>query len=233
MSGDGSIMLAKVHVGRIYPFNYRQQEAEEALAGLLRTYGGEIIWLLDIRFDPDGSLDGFQGSWLKKVRPGQYRHAKGLGLTNSQLYYPTSAVRKILELLQAGESFVLFSNSAEHVGMVETLVRGEAQKCGIVLEDPYALSAGDLCLWDERETGKPVEVVLHHRTPDVYTFLAGFLQSLRSEYVDIRDLKVAEALKYRCDTCGKGEAAVTWREQPQQKLCRHCFWVWDLEYGEE
>ncbi|PWU23890.1 hypothetical protein C5B42_01350 [Candidatus Cerribacteria bacterium 'Amazon FNV 2010 28 9'] len=221
-------------LGRIYPFCYKQwhDEAEESLGDLLRAWGGEIIWLLDIRFDPEGPPYGFRGSWLKHMRPTQYRHAKGLGLVSGQLYYPSSAVREILRLLREGESFVLFSGDLDHVKMVETLVRDQARTQNILLEDPYTLNAGDLCLWKKREASTQ-EVVLHHRTPDVYSFLADFLdERISGEYVDIRDLQVVTVGAYRCDECGKGEKTVRWREQPQKKLCRHCFWEWGLEYGE-
>jgi hypothetical protein len=147
---------------------------------------------------------------------------------HGQLYYPASAVKKILELLQAGESFVLFSDNAEHVRMIETLVRDAAKKQGMVLEDPSVFNAGDLCLWKGN-----TEVILHHRTPDVYRFLGQLRDERGNEYVDICDLQIVTASAYRCDGCGKGEATVSWREQPQKKFCRHCFWLWDLEYGDE
>ena len=223
-------------LGRVYPFCYKQwhDESEESLSNLLRTFDDRAIWLLDIRFNPEDSWAGFQGSWLKKVRPTQYRHAKGLGLVNEQLFHSDAAVRKILELVQAGESFVLFSGALSHVRMVETLVRSAAEAQNILLEDPYAFHAGDLCLWMERDTGHPIEVILHHRTPDVHTFLASSLKpGYRNEYVDIRDLTVKTLGAYRCEKCERGVASVTWREEPQQKLCKHCFWVWELEYGEE
>jgi hypothetical protein len=226
-------------LGRIYPFCYKQwhDEAEEALGDLLRVYGDGVIWLLDIRFDPDGPpYEGFRGSWLKHMRPRQYRHAKGLGLVHGQLHHPASAVKKMLELVQEGESFVLFSGNREHVKMVETRVRDEAKRQGVPLEDPYALHSGDLCRWFERDTGQLMEVVLHHRMPDVYRFVAGFPgvgQSLRVEYVDVRDLQMVTAQAYRCEKCKQGVVSVAWREKPQQKLCHHCFWEWELEDEDE
>jgi len=45
---------------------------------------------------------------LKQEREKQYRHAKGLGLMEDQLYHPEPAIRKILEMVQRNESFVLW-----------------------------------------------------------------------------------------------------------------------------
>lgn len=231
------------HVGRISPFHYRQvkyhEEAEslnEALSDALLKDGlrgdGAIPWLLDIRYNPESSSP--QGTHLKHIHPKQYRHARGLGVKDGRLFYPSSAIREILKMLRAGEVFVLLSDNEAHVKQVEALIRNEAT--GVALEDPYAVNAGDLCtyaapsdspLWPDR-----TQIFLHHRIAYVYRFLAYDLAESCSNYVDIRDLTIVEAGKYRCGQCQKGEKTVMWREPAGRKLCKHCFWLWEMDRDE-
>ncbi len=215
--------------------NKRLQEPDEALADLLRAYS-RVIWLLDIRFDPESDTEWpqYRGEWLKQEREKQYRHAKGLGMVGDQLYHPEPAIRKILKMVQQNESFVLFSDNWDHALMVERLVRQRAQEQNIPLEDPYRLQPGDVCL-AQLDGGARVDVILHHRHTDVYAFV---IDPRNPEWhgsihpVDLDDLQVIDAGAYLCAECNRGAATVKWREQPAKKMCRHCFWLWDLKYGD-
>jgi hypothetical protein len=227
--------------GRIYPYAYRgfadAEDREEAYSNLLREYG-RTVWLLDMRLDPEGDthFPQYRGEWLKRAREKQYRHAKGLGLVGNRLYHPESAIRKILEMVCQGESFVLFSDTWEHARMVERLVRTRAQEQHIALEDPYAIQPGDLCLLLQEN----VEVVICTRQVDVYYFYTESRDpNVRNVhnlpiggYADLSGLRLLESGTYFCEECKRGARNVSFREKPGKKLCSHCLWRWELDNEE-
>jgi len=235
--------VAAIATGRISPFYYRPVKYVEEAEGLDESLSDALIgdsdgrkhWLLDIRYEPL-PLSSLVSSLMHSK---QYKHTKDLGMTNGQLSNPEPALIKILQIMRDGHILVLLSDNREHVMMVDDLVRRRCTEAGIVLEDPYQTNAGDLCRYNApaNSGSAPLwadgtQVYLHHRTSYVYRFLADDLAEERSHSVDIRDLTVVEAGKYRCDQCEKGEKTVVWRERAGKKLCKHCFWLWDLDNGE-
>ncbi len=230
-------------VGRISTFCYpprKYMEELESLDEMLRDAlvgdsDGRKHWLLDIRYDPKPVSSFLAGLTQSK----QYKHAKDLGLVNGKLSHPEPALHKILQIMRDGHILVLLSDNQEHVTMVDDLVRKQCEKAGIALEDPYQINAGDLCRYNAPANSRysplwpdGTQVYLHHRTSYVYRLLAYDLDEDRSHSVDIRDLVIIEAGKYRCDQCEKGEKTVIWREPAGKQLCKHCFWLWDLDNGE-
>ena len=230
-------------LGRVSPFYYplrKHMEELESLDEMLRDAliadsDGRKHWLLDIRYEPLPVSSFLVGLTQSK----QYKHAKDLGMVNGQLSNPELAIGKIVQIMRDGHILILLSDDQAHVKQIETLVREEAQKQGIALEDPYMVNAGDLCRYNAPTNSRyaPVfpdgtQICLHHRTSYVYRLLAYDLDEDRSHSVDIRDLVIIEAGKYRCDQCEKGEKTVIWREPAGKQLCKHCFWLWDLDNGE-
>ena len=229
--------------GRISPFYYRPVKYMEEMESLDENLHDALIedgdgrkkWILDIRNNPQ-PVSSYIGSLMQSK---QYKHTKDLAMPSGKLVNPDAAVQKIVHIMRDGKILLLLSDSQEHVAMVDDLVRRQCAEAGIALEDPYQISAGDLCRYNAPANSRysplwpdGTQIYLHHRTSYVYRHLAYDLAEERSHSVDIRNLTVVEAGKYRCDQCQKGDLTVMWREPAQQKLCRHCFWLWELDHDE-
>ena len=218
--------------GYVYPLSYKSQNANKELNRLLAN---DKTWWLDIRFDPERGPTKYQGHLLQSTEK-QYRHAKGLGLINGKLARPDAAIKKVLEMVANGNSFVLFSDSMEHAVMVGKLIRETAEQQGMFMIDPYWFNPGDLCSWHD-ETNKYANIILERRCENEYEFTATkhTSQSGQDKHeVTIDDLggliisaydisSVVEPGAYLCAHCGKGDQSVHDRGQADGKLCQRCF----------
>ena len=211
--------------GRIYPFSYKKtvNDTSEYFSGLLRRYSKETKWLLDLRADPEDSWSEYRGEWLRDSQaPQQYLRV---------LSDHVAAVNGIATLLQRGESFVLFHDDWSLIKDFETKVYQRAKERGVVLEDPYSIHAGDLCLWtNEYEHVENALAVVNFRTPDVYVFHATAKEKIQkygresevSGWADLKELRLVESGTFFCQECKKGEVTTQWREKTGKKLCNHC-----------
>lgn len=232
----------KVKPGRLYPFGYGlayrdKDDADEVRNDLRLLALRPQTILLDIRLSPTGHYDYMQQA-LKKRFGKQYKHAPGLGNVNHkqrdmpiQLADPAPAIQKILEGLATGYSFILLCGCVHyekcHRRFVEELVRSEAVKSGLQLEDPRTIGYGDLARWTH--DGKTQDViVVSPRYNNPYAFI---IQSpTRDSYIfqdaDLVELEVLEQATYRCEVgriCdGKGGSDVKYREEFRRKVCFPC-----------
>lgn len=261
----GHVVERKVKPGRLYPFGYGmayrdKDDADEVRIALGALMSDPKTVLLDIRLHPGSRHHSYTGEELRRIYGKQYKHSKGLGNRNHKekdkpiaLADPAPGVAKIVAGLASGYSFVLLCGCVHyekcHRRVVEELVRAEASRTGLVLEDPRTIHNGDLCRWSRmietlgqaqvsggyirvdpgtvtRERKEDEVIILTPSSYNPYDFVVDPLSGGSASYADFADLEMVAAGKYRCEAqkaChGQGSRDVMYRPEWGKRVCGTC-----------